>query len=159
MLKIGSTVNYKMSKNKILSGIVTQLIPPVGDASNYDHGCIEVWLKNKTNHGCNNCEHFSYIGYEEFLKHIKDPIVEGELYVGKLLKTKYGKGLIVNLNMSDIYVFLYDEPNNGYSEEEEINIEELLNRPPPLHKSDNNFNANNYCLELTIKNLNDYLVT
>jgi hypothetical protein len=153
---VGSTVNYKYKKGQMATGIVTNLVKPKPDDDSLEnHGCIEVWLKNKRDYGCNNCEHFSYIGSEDFLTHIKDPVVEGEIYVGKVLKTKYGTGLIVDLNMSEIYVFLYDD---NYDKDENCEDYDLSNITPSEHESDEKFNKSSYCLELKIKDLKDYLV-
>lgn len=134
MLKIGSTVNYKKSKKITFSGVIVSLdIPAV--PTNEDHGFVEVWLSSVEEYGDNNCEHFSYLGYEDFLTIIKEPIESEHFYKGQVLNTQYGKGIIVKIDNKNVSVFLCDFSN----------------------KVDTKFNKKTHCLELELSNLPKYL--
>lgn len=65
-IRIGSEVvdrrNYR--------GIVVELIP-AKVLSESDEGLITVWQKDRVDYGADNCEHYHFLHWSDFLKVIK----------------------------------------------------------------------------------------
>jgi hypothetical protein len=129
MLDIGTIINYRKNKKNKYKGIVIS----ISESGNNDHGIVEVWLYSTTDYGYNNCEHFCYENYKDFLEIIRQPEKNKELYIGKLVKTKYGLGLIIKEDLEDYTVFMYNQLNDfqpyskyveNYEEDIDIDIEE-----------------------------------
>lgn len=52
-------------------GVVVSIYVPQ-DPSIEDHGLIQVWQSNRNNYGDDNCEHYSFYGWESMLRILEE---------------------------------------------------------------------------------------
>lgn len=50
--------------------VVTVCVP--SDVSSENHGLVQVWQLNRTDYGDDNCEHYSFYGWESMLRILEE---------------------------------------------------------------------------------------
>jgi len=154
-MEIGTRLLIRKNKKELHSGVVVE--SQYSETADY----ITVWFKSTSFYGDINCEHYTQEYSKEFTI-IDTPFKfkNSSFHIGKLLNTKYGKGIVVDFTYDTLTIYLYNQdntftPDNNYNDNFLIDDKGFINQDDPL------FNKGKHCIELPILDksiLDDYIL-